>query len=163
MSGASVVGTNGLSRPTAPWLRRLMPPGCRDFGAGLHHQRTGPVYGGRQEVTGVVVTVGLAGGDAGSGDAEPLGAGLLGSGVPLDGVGPGVDGDGVGVPDGLGVAVGGGDDGAPVGPGVGGTVGCAVGGLAAVGFGAPAAGRGVVGRGVAGAALGCRTDSVRAT
>ncbi|MFF4893513.1 hypothetical protein [Micromonospora chersina] len=135
--------------------------------------RTASVYGGdRQEVTGVVVPVGLAGGDAGSVDAEPLGAGLLGPGVPLDGVGPGVDGDGVGVPDGLGVADGlGGPDGlggAAVGgnegvdPGVVGTVGFVVGGLVAglvaVGLGAP-----VAGRGVAGAAVGCRTDSVRAT
>ncbi|RQW98466.1 hypothetical protein DKL51_10460, partial [Micromonospora globispora] len=61
--------------------------------------------GDRQEVTGVVVPVGLAGGDAGSVDAEPVGAGLLGPGVPPDGVGPGVDGAGGGVPDGLGVAV----------------------------------------------------------
>ncbi|WP_204342191.1 hypothetical protein, partial [Micromonospora terminaliae] len=124
--------------------------------------------GGGQEVTGVVVPVGLADGDAGSGDAEPLGAGLLGAGVPLDGVGPGVDGDGVGLPDGLGVpdglggAVVGDEEGAPVGPDVGGTVGFVVGGLVAglvaVGFGPP-----VAGRGVAGAVVGCRTDSVRAT
>ncbi|WP_262285833.1 hypothetical protein [Micromonospora sp. MA102] len=117
-------------------------------------------------MTGVVVPVGL--GDAGSVDAEPLGAGLLGPGVPLDGVGPGVDGDGVGVPEGLGVpdglggAVVGGNEGAPVDPGVDGTVGFVVGGLVAglvaVGFGAP-----VAGRAVAGAAVGCRTDSVRAT
>ncbi|MEU9828478.1 hypothetical protein [Micromonospora chersina] len=118
-------------------------------------------------MTGVVVPVGLADGDAGSVDAEPLGAGLLGPGVPLDGVGPGVDGDGVGVPDGLGGAVVGGDEGAPVDPGVCGTVGLVAGGLVdgpvAVGFGASVAGRGVTGWGVAGAAVGCRSDPVRAT
>lgn len=122
-----------------------------------------PVYGGdRQEVIGVVAPVGLADGDAGSVDAEPLGAGLLGAGVPLDGLGPGVDGDGVGVPEGLGVAVVGGNEGPPVDPGVGGSVGFVVGGLVAglvaVGFGAP-----VAGRGVAGAAVGWRNGSVWAT
>lgn len=118
--------------------------------------------GDRQEVTGVVVPVGLAGGDAGSVDGEPLGAGLLGPGVPPDGVGPGVDGAGVGLPDGLGVAVGGGNEGAPVDPGVGRTVGFVVGGLVAglvaVGFGAL-----VAERGVAGSAVGWRSDSVWAT
>ncbi len=95
-------------------------------------------------------------------DAEPLGAGLLGSGVPSDGVGAGVDGAGVGLPDGLGVAVAEGNEVAPVDPGVGRTVGFAVGGqvdrLVAVGFGASAAERGV-----AGSAVGWRSDSVWAT
>ncbi|MFC3499500.1 hypothetical protein ACFOOK_00595 [Micromonospora krabiensis] len=106
--------------------------------------------------------MGLAGGDAGVVDGEPLGAGLLGSGVPPDGLGAGVVGAEVGLPDGLGVAVGGGDEGVPVGPGVGRTVGVAVGGLVvgrvAVGLGAPVAGRAVVG-----SALGRGSDSVWAT
>lgn len=124
---------HATSRPD--YLASAWAPACSDSG-------------GRQEVTGVVVPVGLAGGDAGSVDAEPLGVGLLGPGVPPDGVGPGVDGAGVGLPDGLGVAVGGGNEGAPVDPGVGCTVG----------FGAP-----VAERGVAGSAVGWRSDSVWAT
>ncbi|MEH0929817.1 hypothetical protein [Micromonospora sp. CPCC 205558] len=106
--------------------------------------------------------VGLAGGDAGLVEGEPLGAGLLGSGVPPDGVGSGVGGGEVGLPDGLGVVVGGGDEGVPVAPGVGRTVGVAVGGLVAgrvaVGFGAPVAGCAVVG-----SALDRGSDSVWAT
>ncbi|MFI7604410.1 hypothetical protein ACIBTV_04730 [Micromonospora sp. NPDC049366] len=118
--------------------------------------------GDRQEASGVGVPVGLAGGDAGLVEGEPLGVGLLGSGVPPDGVGSGVGGGEVGLPDGLGVLVGGGDEGVPVGAGVGRTVGVAVGGLVvgrvAVGFGAPVAGCAVVG-----SALGRGSDSVWAT
>ncbi|MEU8263650.1 hypothetical protein AB0C02_23865 [Micromonospora sp. NPDC048999] len=108
--------------------------------------------------------VGLAGGDAGSGDAEPLGAGLLGPGVPSGGVGLGVDGTAVGLPDGLGVAVVGGNEGVPVDPGVGCAVGFVVGGLVAgfvaVGFGTPAAEAEAE---VAGPAVGWRRGSVWAT